>query len=100
MRVVRRSLFTGLAAAALVPALGMAQPAPYQPVPRLREEVVPPPPPGRPMIWEPGHWHWNGGSYVWIGGHYVVPGRLHAHWVHGEWRLVRGAWAWVPGHWV
>lgn len=80
--------FTGLAAA-----------QPYPGIPPMREERIPPPPPGARMVWEPGHWHWNGSGYSWIGGHYIRPGRSNAEWVHGHWANQGGRWVWVPAHW-
>ena len=97
-----RTMF-GSSLAAFVVVAGLAWPAqaqpmpPYQPVPQLREEVVPPPP-GPRMMWEPGHWHWNGGGYVWTPGHYIRAWR-HAHFVPGHWAERRGAWVWIPSHW-
>ena len=97
-----RAMF-GSSLAVFVLAAGLALPAwaqpmaPYQPVPQVLEEAVPPSP-GPRMMWEPGHWHWNGGGYVWIPGHYIRAWR-HAHFVPGHWADRRGAWVWVPSHW-
>jgi WXXGXW repeat (2 copies) len=56
------------------------------------------PPPGDPMVWQPGHWHWDGYQYVWVGGHYV-PAR--PHWREGRWIWSprEGQWVWRPAHW-
>lgn len=80
--------------------LAAAQPGPpYPGVPALREERIPPPPPGARMVWEPGHWRWTGASYAWIGGHYARPGRYSNRWVHGHWANRGGRWVWVEPHW-
>ena len=95
--MTRRGLIAVVMGAGLAgPAV--AQPSPYEPVPPMRPERMPPPPLGRRMVWEPGHWHWNGIRYVWIGGHYIEPGR-YAHYVHGHWANRRGVWEWIPAHW-
>ncbi len=82
--------------------LAAAQPyvaAPYPAVPPLRAEQIPPPPPGRPVLWEPGHWHWNGAAYVWLGGRYVVARPHWSHYVPGYWGRRGPGWVWVPAHW-
>jgi hypothetical protein len=99
----RRALFLGLfAACAAGMTAAQAQPAPpplpYGPIPAPRVEVVPVPPPGRRVVWEPGHWHWNGIRYVWIGGRYIPFRRRYVHYVPGAW-VWRGRWVWVPAHW-
>ena len=91
-----------IALAALLMAVGhsaLVAAQPYPGIPALREERIPPPPPGARMVWEPGHWQWDGRAYAWVGGHYVRPGRAHAQWVHGHWANQGGRWVWVGGHW-
>ncbi len=99
MRTPTRLSLAALAVAAGLAGPVLAQPAPYTPIPPLREEVVPPPP-GARYMWAPGHWRWDGVQYVWVGGEYVLRHRGWHHWVQGAWVLRRGAWVWVPGHWV
>ncbi len=71
----------------------------YQAVPQLRYETIPPHPPGRPMIWRPGHWRWNHGQYVWVPGRYVPAGPSYGRWVHGHWVNRGGTWVWIEPHW-
>ncbi len=71
----------------------------YRPVPELRYEVIPPIPPGRPVIWRPGHWRWNGWQYIWVPGAYISRGPRYGRWVHGHWVNRGGAWVWVGPHW-
>jgi hypothetical protein len=78
---------------------GLAAAQPYPGIPALREERIPPPPPGARMVWEPGHWHWNGRNYAWIGGHYIRPMHGRSQFVRGHWVNERGRWVWVGGHW-
>jgi hypothetical protein len=97
----RKFLAAGLAASAAVISLinSSARAQGYQPVPELRYEVIPPHPPGRPMIWRPGHWRWAGGQYVWVPGAYMPAGSGYSHWVHGHWANRGGRWVWVEPHW-
>ncbi len=75
-------------------------PNPYPPVPPLRVELIPPPPPVQErLVWQGGHWHWNGAGYVWNPGHYVAVA-VGARWEPPHWALRGGAWVWVPGHWT
>lgn len=99
MRTPTRLSVAVLALAAGLAGPVLAQPAPYAPIPPLREELVPPPP-GPRYVWAPGHWQWDGAQYVWVGGEYVLRHQGWHRWVHGAWRLRGGAWVWVPGHWV
>ncbi len=78
-----------------------AQPPPnYAPIPAPRYEQVPPPP-GRHVIWEPGHWHWDGYRYGWIPGHYIERHEWHGRYVEGHWRWSprEGRYVWEPSHW-
>ena len=89
----------GLALAAFPKPAG-AQP-PYPPIPGLRHEPTPPPPPGSPRrwIWEPGHWQWNGANYVWLPGRYIERRAHYRRFVPGHWELRHGAWVWEPPYW-
>jgi len=40
--------------------------------PAMETEVVPAPPGGQPMYWQPGHWNWTSGGWVWVGGNYAA----------------------------
>lgn len=90
-RFLLTSVFVILSGAAV------AQPA-YEPIPPLREEIVPPPPHG-PYIWRPGHWLWDGRGYAWEPGVYVPRSHQWHEWVHGGWELRHGRWEWEPPHW-
>jgi len=104
--IPRRGLLTLMiatgASMALLPLAAHAQPyppPPYPPVPPPRSEFVPVAPPGRRVVWEPGHWHWNGRGYVWIGGHYIEPRPQYTRYVPGAWVRRGPQWVWVPAHW-
>jgi hypothetical protein len=75
--MMRRKLFTLLAATAATTPLLMAAPAGAQvdfniniatapPAPRY--EVMPAPRAG--YVWAPGYWHWDGRRHVWMAGHW------------------------------
>lgn len=97
MPITRRAALATLLLAGTLPVAAQAQ-VELRVVPPLRAEVIPAPPPGRRMVWEPGHWSWEHGEYVWIPGHYIPAHRFH-HFVHGHWAMRGGAQVWVPGHW-
>jgi hypothetical protein len=107
--MMRRSLFTALAAAAVAtPALiapGMVAPAAAQvdfnlvinqPPPPPRYEVVPAPRAG--YVWAPGYWRWENRRHVWAPGHWVAERRGY-HWVPDRWAQVDGGWRHQPGYW-
>ncbi len=102
MNTLGKRTLAALAVSLALTGVAAAQPyapPPYPAVPVPRVEQIPPPPPGRPLVWEPGHWHWNGAAYVWLAGHYIV-GRPHWHaYVPGYWAHRGPGWVWIPAHW-
>ena len=107
--MMRRSLFTALAAAAVAtPALiapGMVSPAAAQvdfnlvinsPPPPPRYEVVPAPRAG--YVWAPGYWRWENQRHVWAPGHWMAERRGY-HWVPDRWAQTDRGWRHSPGYW-
>jgi len=107
--MLKRSLFTALAAAAvstsalIAPALltpAAAQGINIQigtPPPAPIYEVVPAPRAG--YVWAPGYWRWNGHRYFWVPG-YWVPSRHGYRWVPSHWVAYGPRWRYVPGYWA
>ncbi|MDR3525474.1 MAG: hypothetical protein P4L66_15395 [Acetobacteraceae bacterium] len=91
-RVFLAALLTGSVAT-----IASAHAQPYQPVPELRREPMPPPRPG--FLWEPGHWRWDGRAYFWVRGHWIEA-RPHYHrYIPGHWDRRGPNWFWVEPHW-
>jgi len=107
--MMRRTLFTTLAAAAIAtPALiapATFTPAAAQaslnvmigtPPPQPIYEVVPAPRAG--YVWAPGYWQWNGYRHVWTSGRWMAERRGY-HWVPDRWAQHQNGWRHEPGHW-
>src|SRR5438552_14026051 len=107
--MMRRSLFTLLAAAAVTAPMLMAAPAEAQIDFNVNIATAPPPPryeivpgPRAGYVWAPGHWHWDGHHHVWAAGHWEVvrPGyryvepRWERYWEGGRerWRYQASGW--------
>jgi len=77
--------------------------APTRP-PAVHAELVPPPPGGGPVVWQPGHWDYTGDAgnrWAWHDGHYVPPPPGETTWVPGRWsHASNGSWVWIDGHWA
>jgi hypothetical protein len=95
---MRKFGYVGLMLAGSLACFTPAAVAQYAPVPPLRYEVRPPPPPGPRMVWQAGAWNWNGRGYDWIPGHYVAF-RPHHHWAAGYWRGYGPHRVWVGPDW-
>lgn len=100
----RRALLARLAGVASLPFVGAggaaAQPGPGRlppPVPPLRLEPPPGPPPARRLVWQPGHYVYGPRGYGWVPGRWVPVRR--GRWEHGHWVYRRWGPAWVPGGW-
>ena len=73
----------------------------HPPVPPIRTEQVPAPPPSRTvMIWQPGHWEWSGAYYAWTPGEWVPREGHGTLWQDGYWQDNGATSVWVPAHWL
>ena len=73
----------------------------HPPVPPIRTERVPAPPPSSVvLIWQPGHYDWNGTSYVWLPGEWVARDGHGTLWQDGYWQQNNQTSVWVPAHWI
>jgi len=95
----RRALVLGLAT--LVAGRAAAQSADIPPVPKPRQEKVPPAPAGGRYVWQPGSWEWDetAAGYAWRHGRYVTRRPGTTRYVPGRWALNGGAWVWRRGRW-
>lgn len=73
----------------------------HPPVPPIRAEQVPTPPPSQAvLIWQPGHFDWNGVEYVWIPGEWVDRAGHGTLWQDGYWQQSAQTSQWIPAHWM
>jgi len=73
----------------------------HLPVPPIRAERVPAPPPSAAvMIWQPGHYDWNGVGYIWVPGEWVARDGHGTLWQDGYWQQNNQTAVWVPAHWI
>ena len=101
MRYPRLAAALALSALAGCTVTVPAQPNPYPPIPPVRVEEVPKPPPtSQALVWQPGHYEWNGAGYVWYSGEYVPQAGHGTLWQPGYWQQTAAGWTWQPGHWL
>ncbi len=71
------------------------------PVPPVRAENVPAPPPSRiALIWRPGHFQWTGTDYAWTPGEWVDRAGHGTLWQDGYWKRSGATETWIPAHWI
>ncbi len=71
------------------------------PIPPVRAERVPAPPPAaETLIWQPGHYDWDGTNYVWVHGRWVTRAGHGPLWQDGFWRRTPAGPVWEAAHWL